>query len=93
VSGASRCATSFQPIGTTEAKFCGLQGLENSQNGERISIFREPVRPAAGTPRLDEAGAARGRPPPGVLDQARRSTTVVGGLDPRSPTPAANCGS
>ena len=56
---------------TTEAKFSGLQGLENSQNGERISTFREPVPPAGGTPRRDEAGAARGRPPPGeISDQA-----------------------
>jgi len=69
---------------TTEAKFSGLQGLENSQNAERISTFRVPVPPAGGTPRLDEAGTARGRPPPAVLDQARTSTRVVGGLDPRS---------
>jgi hypothetical protein len=35
---------------TTEAKFSGLQGLENSQNGERISTFREPVRLPAKCP-------------------------------------------
>jgi hypothetical protein len=28
---------------TTEAKFSGLQSLENSNNGESISIFREPA--------------------------------------------------
>jgi hypothetical protein len=48
-SGAGRRETSFPSIGVaTEAKFSGLQGLENSQNGERISTFREPVSPAGG---------------------------------------------
>jgi hypothetical protein len=29
---------------STEAKFSGLQSLENAQNAERISIFRLPAR-------------------------------------------------
>jgi len=35
------------------AKFSGLQSLENSQNGERISIFREPVRHPRGAALTD----------------------------------------
>jgi hypothetical protein len=47
----------------TEAKFSGLQRLENSQNGERISIFRETVPHAAGTPApIRQARCAVGRP-------------------------------
>jgi len=41
-------------------KFSGLQSLENSQNGEGISILREAVPWAGGTPGAKEEGATRG---------------------------------
>src|SRR5271163_781041 len=40
-----------------DGKFSALQSLENSQNGKRISILRELVSQAGGTPRAD-AGRA-----------------------------------
>jgi hypothetical protein len=39
------------------AKFSALQSLENSQNGETISILREPIPQAGGTPRAEQEGA------------------------------------
>jgi hypothetical protein len=41
-------------------KFSALQSIENSQNGERISILREAVPRAGGTPGAKEEGATRG---------------------------------
>ena len=68
----------------TEAKFSCLQSLENSQNGERISIFRGPIPQAGGTPHTNHGGrGARSAAAhdPGALDPARASTRVVGELD------------
>jgi hypothetical protein len=41
-------------------KFSALQSIENSQNGEGISILREAVPWAGGTPCVKEEGAKRG---------------------------------
>src|SRR5271155_5405147 len=78
VSGKSRASvagmsgSSFPP----EGKFSALQSLENSQSGEGISILREPVPEASGTPYADEEGAARSRrrsrTPHSCVDQGRR---------------------
>jgi hypothetical protein len=46
-----------------------LQSLENAQNAERISILREPVPQAGGTPGAD--------------DEARRATGAGGGARDR----------
>jgi hypothetical protein len=42
------------------AKFSALQSLENSRNGETISILREPVPQAGGTPGAEQEGASAG---------------------------------
>jgi hypothetical protein len=45
----------------SRGKFSALQSVENSQNAERISILREPVLRAGGTPGAKEKGATRGQ--------------------------------
>jgi len=45
----------------SRGKFSALQSVENSQNAERISILREPVLRAGGTPGAKEEGATRGQ--------------------------------
>jgi len=59
-------------------KFSGLQSLENSQNGERISILREPVPRAGGSPgvkaKAQRAGGVDREP--SVLYPARASDTA-----------------
>jgi hypothetical protein len=44
----------------SRGKFSGLQSLEKSRNGERISILREVVPWVGGTPGGREEGATRG---------------------------------
>ena len=74
-------------------KFSDLQGIENSENGERISILREAVPWAGGTPGAKEKGATRGwrasragRSPPGsrvggdpepIVDLSSRGASVA----------------
>ena len=75
-------------------KFSALQSIENSQNGERISILREAVPWAGGTPGAKEKGATRGwrasragrsRPgsrvggdPEPIVDLSSRGASVAG---------------
>ena len=47
-------------VARPRGKFSALQSIENSQNGERISILREHLPRAGGTPRTKEDGATRG---------------------------------
>jgi hypothetical protein len=65
-----------------ERKFSALQGLENSQNAEGILILCEPVRGPAErpAPRMKARRAIGAAHDPRVLDPARASTTVDGGL-------------
>jgi len=66
-------------------KFSGLQSIEDSQNGERISILRKAVPWAGGTPGAKEKGATHGGrasrvggdPEPNV-DLSSRGASVAG---------------
>jgi hypothetical protein len=65
------------------AKFSGLQSLENSQNGERISIFREPVRHPRGAALTDQPVRRTVGLPLTIeaFSPGRASGNVDGGLD------------
>jgi hypothetical protein len=60
VSGRSPAAQNAGSALRSRRKFFALQSIENSQNGEGISILREAVPWAGGTPGAKEKGATRG---------------------------------
>ena len=60
-SGRSPAAQNAGSASRSTQKFSALQSLGNSQNAERISILREAVPWAGGTPGAKEEGATRGQ--------------------------------